>query len=140
VWSTDFSGGLGWRANHVKGLISWCLQNLCGCCKFIFGRLQSGTLSPFPPLPHECAQLQYGQSVCSGFSLAIVSAVMRQKFPPVLQGESEEIANKMQPYNRIYYSTVHWRLDMFRAAYRSSSGALNCICSLRFIYTCGDRP
>jgi len=30
----------------------------------------------------------------------------------------------MQPCNRIYYSTVHSRLNMFRAAYRSSSGAL----------------
>jgi hypothetical protein len=30
----------------------------------------------------------------------------------------------MQPCNRIYYFTVHWRLNMFRAAYRSSSGAL----------------
>jgi len=30
----------------------------------------------------------------------------------------------MQPCNRIYYSTVHWRLNMLRAAYRSSSGAL----------------
>jgi len=30
----------------------------------------------------------------------------------------------MQPCNRINYSTVHWRLNMFRAAYRSSSGAL----------------
>jgi hypothetical protein len=30
----------------------------------------------------------------------------------------------MQPCNRIYYSTVHWRLNMIRAAYRSSSGAL----------------
>jgi len=29
---------------------------------------------------------------------------------------------------------------MFRAAYRSSSEALNCICSLWFTYTCGDRP
>jgi len=29
---------------------------------------------------------------------------------------------------------------MFRAAYRSLSGALNCICSLWFIYPCGDRP
>jgi len=29
---------------------------------------------------------------------------------------------------------------MFRAAHRSSSGALNYICSLWFIYTCGDRP
>jgi len=28
---------------------------------------------------------------------------------------------------------------MFRVAYRSSSGALNCVCSLWFIYTCGDR-
>jgi hypothetical protein len=30
----------------------------------------------------------------------------------------------MQPCNRIYYSTVHWRLNVFRAAYRSSSEAL----------------
>jgi len=30
----------------------------------------------------------------------------------------------MQPCNRIYYSTVHWQLNMFRAAYHSSSGAL----------------
>ena len=30
----------------------------------------------------------------------------------------------MQPCNRIYYSTVHWKLNMFLAAYRSSSGAL----------------
>jgi len=29
---------------------------------------------------------------------------------------------------------------MFRAAHRSSSGALNCVCSLWFIYQCGDRP
>ena len=28
---------------------------------------------------------------------------------------------------------------MFRAAYRSSSGDPNCICSLWFIYPCGDR-
>jgi hypothetical protein len=48
--------------------------------------------------------------------------------------------NKMQPCNRIYYSKVYWRLNMFRAANRSSSGALNCICSLWFIHTCGDRP
>ena len=37
---------------------------------------------------------------------------------------SVEITNKMQLCNRIYYSTVHGRLNMFRAAYRSSSGAL----------------
>jgi len=35
-----------------------------------------------------------------------------------------EITNKMQPCIRIYYSAVHWRLNVFRAAYRSSSGAL----------------
>jgi hypothetical protein len=35
---------------------------------------------------------------------------------------SVKITNKMQPSNRIYYSTVHWRLNMFQAAYRSSSG------------------
>jgi len=29
---------------------------------------------------------------------------------------------------------------MFRAAPGSSSGAPNCICSLWFVYTCGDRP
>jgi len=46
----------------------------------------------------------------------------------------------MQPHNRIYYSRVCWRLNMFWAAYSSSSGAPNCICSLWFIYTCGDQP
>ena len=35
-----------------------------------------------------------------------------------------EITNKMQPCIRIYYSTVHSKLKMFRAAYRSSSGAI----------------
>jgi hypothetical protein len=29
---------------------------------------------------------------------------------------------------------------MFRTAHRSSSGALNCVCSLWFIHPCGDRP
>jgi hypothetical protein len=46
----------------------------------------------------------------------------------------------MQPCNRIYYSKVYWRLNTFRAAYRSSQGAPNCICSLWFIYTYGDWP
>jgi hypothetical protein len=44
--------------------------------------------------------------------------------------------NMMQICNRIYYSKVYWSLNKFRAAHRSSSGALNCICSLWFIYTC----
>jgi len=38
--------------------------------------------------------------------------------------DSLEITNKMQPCNRIYYSTIYWRLNMFRAAHRSSSVAL----------------
>jgi len=46
----------------------------------------------------------------------------------------------MQPCNRIYYSKIYWRLNMFRAAYCSSSGAPNCICSLWFTYPCGDWP
>jgi len=45
----------------------------------------------------------------------------------------------MQPCNIIYYSRTYWRLNMFRAAYRSSSGAPNCIWSLWFLYLCGDR-
>jgi len=32
---------------------------------------------------------------------------------------SVEITNKMKPCNKIYYSTVYWRLNMFRAVYRS---------------------
>ena len=48
--------------------------------------------------------------------------------------------NKMQLCNRIYYYKVYWRLNMFRAAHRSSSGALNCICCLWSIYPCGYRP
>jgi hypothetical protein len=40
------------------------------------------------------------------------------------QYDSVEITNKMQPWNIIYYSTVHWRLNIFRTAHRSSSGAL----------------
>ena len=58
----------------------------------------------------------------------------------VLPNVSVEITNKMQPCNRIYYSKIYWKLNMFRAAYRSSSGAPNRICSFWFIYPCGDRP
>jgi len=63
-------------------------------------------------------------------------------FPKIqlMEAGSVEIINKMQPCNRIYYSKIYWRLNMFRAAYRSSSGAPNCICSLWFIHTCGDQP
>jgi hypothetical protein len=46
--------------------------------------------------------------------------------------------NKVQTFNKIHYYKIYWRLNMFRAAYRSSSEALNCICSLWFTYPCGD--
>jgi len=52
-----------------------------------------------------------------------------------LKHKSVEITSQMQPCNRIYYSRVYGRLNMFLAAYRSSSGALNSICSLWFIST-----
>jgi hypothetical protein len=42
----------------------------------------------------------------------------------VLWYDSGEITNNMQPCNRTYYSTVCLRLNMFRVAHRSSSGAL----------------
>jgi hypothetical protein len=40
------------------------------------------------------------------------------------ESSSVEITNQMQPCNRTYYSKVYWKLNMFRAAYRSSSRAL----------------
>ena len=49
-------------------------------------------------------------------------------------------SNKMQLCNRIYYSKVFWRFNVFQAAHRSSSGALNSICSLWFICPYVDRP
>jgi len=61
-------------------------------------------------------------------------------FPAVQITWLSRNTNKMQLCNRIYYSKVYWRINMFRAAYRSSSEALHCICSLWFIYPCGDRP
>ena len=48
--------------------------------------------------------------------------------------ESVEITNKIKPCNRIYYSNVYWRLNMFRAAHRSSSGALNYLQPLVYIH------
>jgi len=39
----------------------------------------------------------------------------------------------MQPCNRIYYFKIYWRLNMFRAAYSSSSGAPNYLQPLVYI-------
>jgi hypothetical protein len=47
---------------------------------------------------------------------------------------SVEIATRWSFVTEFFNSKVYWRLNMFRAAHRSSSGALNCICSLWFIY------
>jgi hypothetical protein len=44
--------------------------------------------------------------------------------PNICVCNSGEVTNKMQPCDRIYYSTVHLRLHVFRAAHRSPSGAL----------------
>jgi hypothetical protein len=55
------------------------------------------------------------------------------------KNESVETTNEMQPCNRICYSKIYWRLNVFRAAYHSSSGASNYICSLWFIYPCRER-
>ena len=48
--------------------------------------------------------------------------------------------NMMQLVIEFIIPKIYWGLDMFRVADRSSSGTLNCICSLWFIYPCGDRP
>jgi hypothetical protein len=41
----------------------------------------------------------------------------------------------MQPCNRSYYSTVHWRLNTFWASHRSSSGALIIVFAAAGLYT-----
>ena len=54
-----------------------------------------------------------------------------------------EITNKMQPCVRIYYCTFHWRLNMFRAAYRLALGALTEVPTqtwLRPVTTCVCKP
>jgi hypothetical protein len=57
-----------------------------------------------------------------------------------LNCESVEITNKMQPCNRIYYSKVYWRLKMFRAAHRSSSGWVPTQPGQRPVTTCVYKP
>jgi hypothetical protein len=63
-------------------------------------------------------------------NLALITSPGKEKTYETYSAESVEITNKMQPCNRIYYYKVYWWLNMFRAAYHPSSGALNCICSL----------
>ena len=51
--------------------------------------------------------------------------IFRNNIPSIkyLMYDLVEITNKMQPCIRIHHSTVQRGLNMFRAAYRSSSGA-----------------
>jgi hypothetical protein len=42
----------------------------------------------------------------------------------MIQNDSVEKTNYIQPRNRIYYSTVQWHLKKIRAADLSSSGVL----------------
>jgi hypothetical protein len=77
---------------------------------------------------------------------ACISAVFDLPFVSYMQTSDDRCIwisrNNQQDANcnRTYYSNVYWRLNMFRAAHCSSPGALNCICSLWFTYTCGDWP
>ena len=58
------------------------------------------------------------------YSQILIKRIFSKEFRKIFKYQSVEITNKMQLCNRIYYSTVHWNLNMFRAAYRSSSGAV----------------
>ena len=73
------------------------------------------------PLTELQCLLPYSQPVCYISKYPANKAKLVQDF---FYYDSVEITKKTQPCNRIYYSTVHWRLNKFRAAYRSSSGAL----------------
>jgi len=59
---------------------------------------------------------------------------------PCTVDDSVEIPTRCSFVIEFIIPKVYRRLNMFRAAHRSSSGALNCVCSIRFIYPCGDRP
>ena len=61
---------------------------------------------------------------CKGFIVTDIPSNWQERDEILKFYDSVEITNKMQPFSRIYYSTVHWQLNMFRAAYHSSSGAL----------------
>jgi hypothetical protein len=90
-----------------------------------------------PPAVSMSIQRNFSHSPLKGIWFSEVPFLWNKQ---VFQIWSVEITNKLQLCNRIYYSKFYWRLNMFRAANHSSSGALNCICSLWFIYTFGDRP
>jgi hypothetical protein len=98
--------------------------------------LNSGNLNVLEPSDPVQAHYKYTFTfiislICDN-TVTTVSQVKMCDFSGQTLKDSVEITNKMQPCIRIYYSTVHWSINVFRAAYRSSSGALNCICSLWF--------
>jgi hypothetical protein len=101
---------------------------------YIAGRSGSLKLPPPPNLQKNSAVTLIWKGWYHFISLLVVF------FLHDFKGSLSRNINKMQLCNRIYYSKVYWRLNMFRAANHSSSGALNCICSLWFIYLFGYRP
>ena len=130
--------------NNVRGQLSLKLlttlvltepqrrvRKVCSGCSEV---QDTYTSSWIPGIARECGS--YGEE---GYwyreqKLGLAWSWTRHTIPSV------EITNKTQPCNRIYNSKIYWRLNMFRAAYRSSSRAPNFICSLWFIYPCGDWP
>jgi hypothetical protein len=103
----------------------WPMQP--ACFLFIVFRI------PLPSLKVCCTSFLHYPSNLSSLPF---STIKFRNFLGILSRNN----NKMQLCNRIYYSKIFWRLNMFRAAHRSSLGALNCICSLWFICPYGDRP
>jgi hypothetical protein len=103
-----FGGPLQWRPGLSPGLV---------CVGCVVEKVALGQAFPLSALLRQWSILMY----LSPTNLAIFLS---------------RNTNKMQLCNRIYYSKVYWRLNLCRAAHRSSSGALNCIRSLWFIYPC----
>jgi hypothetical protein len=102
-------------------------------------------LTRIPVMTHTATQLNTRLRRLISFSNTEIWRLVSTLWSPGLKFRDstsfpQRNTNQMQLCNRIYYSKVYWRLKMFRAAHRSSSGALNCICSLWFICPYGDRP
>ena len=119
--------------HNVKTFFIWNImylnvreENTCSVMS-----IPTGTFTRFVPVIEWNAKSRFRTVYWWAVHLETALTVGIDKHFPA---ESVEITNKMQPCNRIYYSNVYWRLNMFWAAYRSSSGALNCIYSFWFTY------
>jgi len=91
-----FSGDPSGR--DVKGVV--LLPLVCWDCGFE-SRLRDGCLSRVNIMCYQVDVFATGWSLVQGTPT---------------ECQSVEIINKMQPCNRIYYSKIYWRLNMFRAA------------------------